>query len=450
MKIIIVGGGLVGMTIAQHFSITGHEAVVIDRSPEVVAHVHETMDAMAIQGEATDRETLISAGLDEADLIMAVTNSDESNIVITLLAQARNPSARIILRVRGDQYLSADDLWLSERFGRTLVISPERAACDAVIRLLDVEQSFEVIPFTGGSLQVAGFRLNESSALVDKPLRESIGRLQQSALVVAVARGDEVMIPNGNHVLQPRDRIYLALTNPDSTAIQPLIGVQPSRHRKKVIVGGGWKGLHIALQLEQRGEAPVVIEKSRERCRELARLLPRSSVIHGDATQMSLLEELNIEHTTFVAVTGHQEVNFLISLMADKLGVNRAIALLDNQAYVAMAPALGIDAVVSPRLAAVREIMRFLGSEQVLDAAPMLDGRVEAILAEMKEGNRLLGVPLKEAKIPPGILAAAIMRGDETIIPDGSFRIASGDKALFIIYPQRRPHLDRLLAGGKA
>lgn len=451
MKIVIIGAGVVGTTLTQYFSKEGHDVVVIDRDAALIRHIDETIDAQGIQGDAADHRILNDAGLESADLVLAVTDSDESNIVITLIAQAKNPKARIITRVRREHYISNRDLWSGQRFSNTLLISPERAASEAVKYLLEVDHSFEVIPFLDGAIRVAGFRLDDQSPLVGKPLREVTSDPKSRALVVAVVRGEEVMVPSGNYVLHKDDLIYVTLLGGKNASIPaPLLGRTNGRHPKTVIVGGGWKGLRVAQILEESGHPAVVVERDRERCTVLASRLPKTVVIHGDGASSSVLSDVGMKNVNFVAITGHEEVNFLLALLGNKLGANRSIALMDNESYLSMAHTMGIDAAVSPKLSAVRDILRFLNKDQVMDAAPMLNGRVDALLVEMPRDSRIVERPLKMAGIPQGIIIAAVARGNETIIPNGDTVLHAGDKAMIVTHRSLHPKLDAILSPDKS
>lgn len=450
MKIVIIGAGVVGTTLTQYFSKEGHDVVVIDRDAALIRRIDETIDAQGIQGDAADHRVLDDAGLEHADLVLAVTDSDESNIVITLIAQAKNPGARIITRVRREHYISNRDLWSGQRFSNTLLISPERAASEAVKYLLEVDHAFEVIPFLEGAIRVAGFSLESHSPLVGKPLQEVTNDPKSRALVVAVARGEEVLVPSGRYVLQTGDRIYVTLLGGKDSAIPaPLLGRASDRRHKTVIVGGGWKGMRIAQIMEEKGHPAVVVERDRDRCLVLASRLPKSTIIHGDGTAAGVLSELGVENSNFVSVTGQEEVNFLLALLGNKLGVSRSIALMDNESYLSMASTMGIDAAVSPKLAAVRDILRFLNKDQVMDAAPMLEGRLDALLVEMPRDARVIGRPLKEAGVPPGIIIAAVARGNETIIPNGDTVLQAGDKAMIVTHRSLHPKLGAILSSDK-
>ncbi|MEO5377697.1 MAG: Trk system potassium transporter TrkA [Magnetococcus sp. DMHC-6] len=430
MEIIIIGAGLVGTSLAMNLSNEGHNVVVIDSDLAVIKRLQESLDVQAMHGDAADGEFLQEAGLEKADLLLAVTNSDESNIIITLMVRAINPSTKVIARVRKKQFLYNPGLAKGQTLGGAMVFSPEHAAVDMVLDLLAVDQAFEVVPFENGSVRIVGFRLGAESILVGRPLIDIKELAKVRALIVAVDKGGEVVIPHGQTILDVRDRVYITSgVGTDLAPILTLLGRRPVQHRKIVIAGGGWKGEQIAVKIEQLGIPTVIIEKSRDRCQELAAALSETIVIHSDATDPSILKEMTRGASTFIAMTGYQEVNLVLCMMARKFGARRTIALMDNEAYLGMAPSLDIDAVVSPKLAAVGKILRFLSKGKVIDAATMLNGKLEAIFMEIQENSRIVGTPLKSLGIPEALIVAAAVKKGQMLVPNGNLVFAPGDQA---------------------
>ncbi|MBF0610954.1 MAG: Trk system potassium transporter TrkA [Magnetococcales bacterium] len=447
MEIIIIGAGLVGTSLAKSLSGEGHNVVVIDNDAAVIKRLQESMDIQAMWGDAADGTLLQSAGLAKADLILAVTNSDENNIIITLMARAFNPSAKIIARVRKKQFMNNPGLAKGMTLGGAMVFSPEHAAVDMVLDLLHIDQAFEVVPFQNGMVRIAGFRLGEESSLLGKPLLQSKELSQVGALIVAVDKGEEVVIPNGHTVLEAKDRVLITTgAKTELSQILPVLGRKPVQHRKIVIAGGGWKGEHVAREIEKRGIPVVILEKSLPRCQELAEQLNDTAVIHCDATDPATIKEMAHGASTFIGMTGHQEVNLVLCLMARKSGARRTIALMDNEAYLTMAPSLGIDAVVSPKLAAVGKILRFLSNGKVIDAATALNGKLDAIFVEVQEHSRIVGTPLKSLNLPKGLIIAAAVKNGQMTVPNGNFVFSAGDQALLIIQAGHFQKIDDLLS----
>ncbi|MBF0627785.1 MAG: Trk system potassium transporter TrkA [Magnetococcales bacterium] len=442
----IIGAGVVGITLARHLSVEGHNVVMIDNDAAVVRHLQETLDLQALYGDTSDGEFLLRSGMDKANLILAVTNSDESNIILTLMARTFNPTARIIARVRKKQFLNNPALVRSDTTGATTVFSPEYAAVEMVLDLLQVDQAFEVVPFDNGSISIAGFRLGEESVLIGRPLMEIQELSRVGALIVAVDQGGDVVIPNGRTILNVTDRVFITTgAKTEMSKILTLLGRRPVQNHKIVIAGGGWKAEQIASRIEKAGTPVFILEKSLERCQALASSLEETAVLHCDATDPETIEKMARGSSTFIALTGHQEVNLVLCLMARKFGARRAISLMDNEAYMTMAPSLGIDAVVSPKLAAVGKILRYLSPGKVLDAAMMLNGRLDALYMEIQENSRIVGKPLKAMGLPKTVIVAAVVKQGQMHVPNGNMTLNPGDHALVITYPGHSQRVDEFL-----
>jgi trk system potassium uptake protein TrkA len=445
MKVIVIGSGVVGTSLAKKLSADGHHVVVIAQEAAVVKQVQESMDVQVMHGDAADGSLLQSAGLMEAELILAVTDSDENNIIITLMAQSYNPNAKIIARVRKKQFLDNPVIAKGLTLGGAMLFSPEHAAVEMVLDLLQVDHAFEVIPFKLGMVRIAGFHLGQDSPLLGRPL-QACDLAKYRTLVVAVDQGGEVVIPSGRTVLQAADRVLLTTESPSGFAqILPLLGRPPVQHRKIVIAGGGWKGEQIAREVEKRGIPVVILEKSLSRCQELAENLDNVDVIHCDATDPATIRHMARRASTLIGMTGQQEVNLVLCLLARQGGAGRTIALMDNEAYLTLAPTLGIDAVVSPKLAAVSKIMRFLSHSKVIDAATAFNGQLDAIFVEVQARSRLLASPLKALGLPKALIVAAVVRDEKMIVPKGDFNFIHGDKALIITTAGHLHELDHFL-----
>ncbi|MBF0427413.1 MAG: Trk system potassium transporter TrkA [Magnetococcales bacterium] len=448
MNIIIIGAGVVGISLAKHLSREEHNVIVTDNNAAVIRHLQETMDLQALHGDTSDSDFLQSAGMDKADIVLAVTNSDESNIIITLMARSMNPTARIVARVRKKQFLNNPQLLKVNTLGETSFFSPEHAAVDMVMDLLQIDQAFEVVPFENGSISIVGFRLGEESVLIGRPLSQIQELSNVGALIVAVDKGGEVVIPNGQTILSVTDRVFITTgMKTELPKILHLLGRRPVQHRKIVIAGGGWKGEQIAAKLEKMDVPVHLLEQSLDRCQELAATLDNTIVLHCNATDPEILQKNSQGASTFIAMTGHQEVNLVLCLLARKFGARRAIALMDNEAYITMSPSLGIDAVVSSKQAAVGKILRFLSKGKILDAATMLNGKLDALYMEIQEHSRMVGAPLKSLKIPKTLIVAAAIKKGQMLVPNGNMVLNPGDHVLLIADPAHFKHVDEFLSG---
>ncbi len=448
MKVVIFGAGLVGEAVGRHIAEQGHDLCFIESNINTVRKVREQMDVQIVHGAGEDQDVLREARIQEADLILALTNQDKSNIILTLISRSLNPNARIVLRVKDDAFLNNHQLWQFRDLNDTMIISPERAVIEKAIHILDVQHAFDLVDFPDNGVRVAGFRLGPNNVLANRPLREAIPTLpSELLLVVGAQRGEEVFIPTGDTVLQSGDRICMTLPPGISLpVILPMLGKSYIQQQKFVIVGGGPIAVNIARQLERRGRQVVMIESDYDHCQTLAEMLSKTVILHGDPTDANLLGRAITPQTVFLAMTDQQEVNFFIALLARKRGAMQVVSMMDNEAYFSLAPELGVDAILSPRAAAVGSILRFARAGRVLDADILLGGRLNLFLAEVEEGSRLDGSLLKELNLPKGMIVAASIRGSRVAVPHGNLRLNKGDRALLVLQQGKASLLDKWIA----
>lgn len=448
MKVVIFGAGLVGEAVGRIISDQGHDVCFIDNNRNTVRKIRERMDVQIVQGMAEKTESLREAGVQEADIILAVTNLDHINIILTLLARSMNPNALIVARVKDADFANNPQLWQSHALANTVVISPEKAVIEKARLILDCQHAFDVVEFLDGRLRIAGFRLEKGNALSGTPLNEVRKQFPSKwILVVGVERGDDVFIPNGDTILEDGDRIFITL--PQGVDLAPmlaLLGKQFIPRRKYLIVGGGSIAESIARELEKDGRQGIIMESDYDRCQALAETLDKTVLLHGDATDASLLGRAITSDTVFLAMTGMQEINFFVAMMARKRGAMQVLAMMDNDAYFTMGPELGVDAILSPRIAAVGSILRFMRVGRILDAAVVLGGRLEIFLAEVEQGSLLDGKPLKDVNIPKGVIIAAAVQNSEVLVPHGSLRFRHGDLAVIMAIQGMAHIVDDLIA----
>jgi trk system potassium uptake protein TrkA len=434
MKVVIFGAGLVGAALGQHIVEQGHDICFVESNAGTVRSIRERMDVQVVHGTAENTAALHEAGIETADMIIVVTNQDKTNIILTLIARSLNPKARIIARIKDGEFLDNRLLWQSGTLSDTVIISPERAVVETSLNILTVQQSFDVVKFLDGRLRIAGFRLNASNPISGRPLRDVAQTFASRQLtVVGVERRGEVFIPTGGSILEPGDRLFLSIPqNLEMADLMPVLGKSWRNNPKFVIVGGGPIGMSIAMQLEKRGKQPIIIEADHARCQELADILQDTVILNGDPSDASLLGRVITSDTIFLAITPVQELNFLISLLARKRGALQVVTMMDNADYISMAPELGIDAILSPRVAAVGSILRFARMGRILDSAVLLSGRLNLFLVEIARGSRMDGVPLKRVGFPKGILVVAAVQKGDVVVPSGELELQAGDTALFV------------------
>jgi len=383
-------------------------------------------------GNGCSLATLREATLDRADLLLAVTDSDEVNMITALMAGTAFQVPTKVVRLRNQEYLDNVPELARAWPGETHGINPDQVAADRILSLLAVPHAVDVAPFLGGRVVVAGFRIDRSSSLDGRTLaqlQEKIAR--ERFLVAAIDRKGQTLLPHGSTALKAGDVAYFSTLPERLPYIVRLTGHRFERGPGVLVAGAGHVGRKIAAGAVARGLDTRVIVEERGGAESLAMELPGAMVIQGDITSEEILLEAGVEGiSTFVAASDDQERNVLCSVLAKRHRAARIIVLVDNPTYIAVAEELGIDAVVSPRLASVGEILRFLRGVHVEEVVSLSQERLEVSVVEIEQGVPLAGRPLRDVGLPPGILVTAVATPDEIIIPSGADTIPGGSRAV--------------------
>ena len=440
MNIIIAGAGKVGLTVAERLTAEKHNVTVIDRSEEVLNRAANQLDIMAIKGNASSRGTLQEAGAENADEVIAATNSDEINLLCCHCARRLGVS-HTVARVRSAEY--ANDLEnLKSDLGITMLINPELATAVEISRLLRFPNAANIDTFARGRVEIVSFHIQKEDFLAGHPLVSLSPKIRDlPMLFCAVERGSEVYIPNGSFVLEQGDKVYVAGIPAGINQFFKLLGRNNHKIRSAFIVGGSRIAYYLVGILERLGMECRLVEKNADRCRQLAEQLPRCLIIHGDGTDPELLtEERMAANNAFVALTDRDEDNLIISLYAHQSGVSKVVAKSNRQNYSAIARSAGVESVVSPKLTTANQILRMIRGIQNSKGAVMTalyriaEGQAEAMEFRVSRNTRNLGIPLKDLsrKLKEGILIAVVVRGDQVIIPNGSTYLQEDDSVVVI------------------
>ncbi len=445
MKIIIVGAGEVGFHISQKLSEENHNVVLIDKDAKKIKRITESLDIQALLGGGTGPQVLKDAGIKEADMLVAATDSDEVNLICCLMARNLSPHMLKIARIRNPEYLEQKELFGQDILGIDRVINPESEMVDTILSVMEVPGASEVINFVGGRVKLIGFTIHKDSPLAGHKLASFRG-LEEKLLVGAIARGDQVLIPRGDDTIQADDLVYVVGRNDELDRILRLFNSQAQTLRRVIIVGAGQTGTALATALDKTKAKTRIIDKDSERCAHLSEQLERVIVINGDGTDRDLLREENIKDVDFmVAITGDDESNILISLLSKGLGAERTITRISKFAYIPLVSAIGIDTVVSPRLSAVKAILQHIRRGKIIMVAPLKGEHAEAIEAEALETSDIVNVPLSDVRFPKGAIVGAIVRNGEIIIPKGDSIIRPKDHLIIFALEQVIPKLEKLL-----
>ena len=445
MKIIILGAGEVGFHIAQKLSEESQDVVLIDKDPLQIKRISENLDVQALLGSGTSPQVLKDAGIKEADLLVAATDSDEVNLISCLLARNLNQYIVKVARIRNKEYLEEKDLFGPDLLSIDHIINPQSVMVETILTLMGVPGASDVIDFVGGQVKLIGLAVHKNSHFIGKQLLSFKG-LEEKLLVGAIVRGNQVVIPRGKDTILAGDLVYVVVRNDELNQVLRLFDINQETLRRVIIVGAGQTGTALATALDHGKLHVKIIDNDTEKCTALAEKLERVIVINGDGRDKDLLLEENIgDVDVMVAITGDEESNVLISLLAKGLGAKRTITRVSKLSYIPLVSAIGLDTVVSPRLSAVRAILQYIRRGKIISVAPLKGEHAEAIEAEALETSDIVNVPLSKVKFPKGAIVGAIVRGEQIIIPRGDNVIMPGDHLIIFALQQVIPKLEKLL-----
>jgi trk system potassium uptake protein TrkA len=451
MRIIIIGCGKVGYSLAQSLSGEGNDVTIIDSDGEALKKAYDHLDVMCIKGNGLRSTTLINAGARECDLLIAVTGGDEMNMVCCLTAKKLG-AKHCVARIRDPEY--ADELsLLKEDIGLDMAINPEREAAGEIARIIKFPPAAGVEFFAGGRIEMVEIKVSGGLSLCGKQLKEVKGQFSESVLIGAVQREEEVFIPGGDFVIRENDLIYIIGEHSKVQGYCRQIGVSFYRIKSAMILGGGRLSYYLAKSLLEMGVKVKVIEVSLERCDEISELLPEALVICGDGTDEDLLHSENLSQMdAFIALTGHDEDNLISALLAKENGVKKCIAKINKINHINLLGGFGIDSVVSPKLITANHIIRFARGLKSAIENPvtalykLFDGKVEALEFAATSHAKLLDTPLKDLSLGEGVIVAAILRNGKAIIPHGDDMIKEGDSVILMVKGRKFSDLNEILS----
>lgn len=432
MRIVIIGAGEVGFNIAQRLAQEQQDVVVVERNPKRIRFVEEELDVQVVKGTGSSPRTLLAAQVMQADMVIAVTDSDEANLTACLLAESYSRKIIKIARIRDPDLATIAEMPEGFRIQLDLTINPEAVAAEKILRHLAVPAATEVVGFANDRVQLIGIRIAKESPVVGKKLMDFRKERQDVPfLVAALVRRGSTTIPTGEDVIQDGDTVFV-LTEPSSLrVVLGAFGHEVEPAERVMIFGGTTVGLLVAQGLEKRGVSCKLIEPDSERCEELAEVLQRTVVLQGDATDEELLREENVDGIDcFVAVSKDEEANLLTALLAKSMGAESVIALTDNSAYFPMITRIGVDIAISPRLLAVSSILHYVRRGRVLSVAAFHDSSAEALEFVAMETAEVVGKPLRTINFPKGAIIGALVRAGEIIIPTGETVILPHDRVI--------------------
>jgi len=447
VKIIIVGAGEVGYHFAEWLAQEKKEVVVIDIDPEALRRVSDHLDVQILQGSGSNPRVLEESGLKNADIILAVTDKDEVNLIACIFANVIAPAIQKVALIRNPDYTSYREALTRDILNIGLVINPEMEVVRSILRIMSAPEVEEVNDFVGGRLKMLGKSLHPDSPLNGLKLSQLPDRIERSRIIIAaLVREETLIIPKGKDTLRTGDFVYFVCKSQDIEEILQLFGKQITPLKNILVVGGGNIGFPLARELESRRLNVKLIEKDPQRCQTLSARLNRTIVLQGFATDQKFLEQENIGYMDMVvAVTWDEEMNILSCLLAKQLGAKKTIARLNKVPYIPLVQAIGIDHIVSPRLSAINTLFPYLRRGKVISTVTIRGKAAEVLEAEALAQSAIVGQPIKDLQFPKEALFLCIFRGDEVIIPSGNSVIEPEDRVLILSTGAVIPQVEQAL-----
>ena len=437
MNIIIAGNGKVGQMLAQQLSAEKCDITLIDADQQVLNSGVERLDVMAVHGNCASMTVLLDAGVKDADLLIAATSADEVNLLSCIIAHGINPNIHTIARIRDPEY-SEQVFAMRDVFGLSMVFNPEKQAAAEIERLLKYPGVLRRDSFANGRTEIVELRIDSKSALCNTSLFDLSNLVRCRVLVCAVLRNGTAMIPAGNFVLREGDRVFVTAPTENLSILLNNLGIITRRIRNAILCGGGRVSYYLASLLEKGGIATRLIERDHNRCRELAALLPKTNVLHGDATDQNILEEeVDAGCDALVSMTGLDELNMIISLYGAAREIPKVITKLSHTENRNIIDSLALGSIVCPKELCCSNIVRYVRAMRNQTGAAVslhsiADGQVEAIEFLVDSTTRNCGKMLKDIKLKENVLLASITHGSRSEVPHGSSQFQEGDSLVVV------------------
>lgn len=438
MKIIIVGCGKVGTTLAEQLNRENHDITLIDTNEEAIQNISDSADVMGVTGNGAVYQVQMEAGIQDADLLIATTNSDELNMLCCLIAKKAG-NCHTIARIRNPEY-SSEIRYIREELNLSLAINPELAAAREIARLLRFPSAIKIEPFAKGRIELLKFLIPEHSLLNDMRVMDVVNCLKSNVLICVVERGNDVVIPDGNFVMKKGDKISFIASHQGSADFFKKAGVDNNIVKSAMFMGGGKLTHYLCRLLEDTKIKIKIIERDEERCRQLSELLPKAMIIHGDGTDEQLLLEEGIRQTeAFASLTGFDEENIMLSLYASSQSKAKLITKVNKIAFENVINSLNLGSLIQPKMLTAEIILQYvramqnsMGSSNIETLYKIAADKAEALEFRVKEGSPVLGIPLEKLKLIDNLLVACINRGGTIITPRGKDTVEAGDTVIVV------------------
>lgn len=455
MRILILGAGIVGQTLADQLSKEKHDIYVIERNPELIQEMNDHLDIFAMSGSATSQQALEKVGVQDMDLVIAVTSRDEVNIVACLLASTYGVP-KLVARVRSAEFVGAESVLNKGNVGIDEFINPTNIVVNTLQRLIEVPGCTDVAYIGDGDMQIRGFEITSDSGLIDQSISQLRDVLASDAFsILAITRREKTFVPADDEILVKGDRIVVLVSSQTLNMFLPMLVPRVNPTRKVVMFGSTTAAIALAQALEDQIQQVVVIEPRGERCQELSKALQKSLIVQGTALEKGTLNEISIETTdVFLSLSERDEDNFMAAMMAKQYGARRTIVLTEKPTYLEVLSRSDIDILVNPRLITVSKILQFLRRGPILSAAKITEGDAEVLEYRVDDSSPLVGKSLAKLRdrkqLPKGATLAAIRHPDGlVVIPDADTVIQAGQSVVVFALPQTLEKVQDLFGGKK-
>ena len=451
VNILIVGCGKAGSVLAQTLCSEGHDVTVMDTDPEIVRTLVDHFDVQGICGNGLILKDLEEAGVEKTNIIIAMTESDEINILCCLMAR-KSGARHSIARVRNPAY--AEQLvFMREELGVSMMVNPEFQTANEIARMLRYPNALHVETFAKGRLELAELKVSEGGQLDGIQLMDITHKLKLHLLICAVKRDDDIFIPDGSCTLQAGDRIYITATHSELSKFYKQVGDLKNRFRSAVIVGGGRISFYLTNQLLELGMHVKIIEQNLERCEQLSEWFPKAKVICADGTdQEILLEEGIADADAFITLTGIDEENIILSLYGKTLGVDKVVTKINRLSLLPISDSVGLENVVSPKNTTAALILQYVRAKQNSESSNIItlyrlsDNRLEAVEFIVRNDPDYVGIPLRDLRVRPGFLIAGIIRGNKLVVPSGTDCLKVNDSVVVVTTNNKLSYLEDIFA----
>jgi trk system potassium uptake protein len=446
VKIVIVGGGEVGMHLGRVLSKENHDIIIIDKDPRVIARINEQLDVLAFEGSGTSPDHMKQAGVHNAEIVLAVTTSDEVNLITCLLAH-KIGAKRTVARISNPEYAKENSVLGPEAFHVDYLLNPELVAAQEIVRLIKRSEATDVLEFAGGKAQLLGLRLEANSPLINRKLKDLVKDHHHITFrAVAISRGFRTIVPSGNDIFKRGDQVFVMAHTEHIPEMLKLAGKQDKSFDKIMVLGGGKIGRFVTMLLQKSVDIKL-IESSHDKSLKLADEFSDALIIEGDGTDIDLLATEGImDMDAFIAVTNDEETNIISCLMAKHLGVMKSIALVDKLDYIPLAGTIGLDVAINKKLSAANLILKFIRKGLIVSVATLHGVDAEVLEMVVQDKSPVTRKKLAELNFPDGALIGCVTHNGSVSIPTGETQIFPDDTVVVFVLPRAIKEVEKFFA----